>query len=58
MLLDPTDETHLRAAIELARQARENGNHPFGALLADPAGAVLLGPALENRALAVHDGFR
>jgi tRNA(Arg) A34 adenosine deaminase TadA len=34
-------ERNLRRAIELARLAREHGNHPFGALLADPEGAVL-----------------
>ena len=35
-------ERHLRRAIELARQARERGNHPFGALLVDGDGTVLL----------------
>lgn len=29
------------AAIELARRARANGNHPFGALLVDPTGNVV-----------------
>lgn len=29
------------AAIGLARRARDNGNHPFGALLAAPSGDVL-----------------
>ena len=33
---------HLRRAIELARQAREHGNHPFGALLVDHKGKVVL----------------
>jgi tRNA(Arg) A34 adenosine deaminase TadA len=33
---------HLRRAIELARQARDNGNHPFGALLVDHRGNVVL----------------
>jgi tRNA(Arg) A34 adenosine deaminase TadA len=32
----------LRRAIELARLAREHGNHPFGALLVDPKGNVVL----------------
>ncbi len=36
------DEDHLLAAIELARQARTNGNHPFGALLVDGDGIVVL----------------
>jgi tRNA(Arg) A34 adenosine deaminase TadA len=35
-------ERHLHAAIGLARRARENGNHPFGALLADEEGNVVL----------------
>jgi tRNA(Arg) A34 adenosine deaminase TadA len=35
-------ERHLLAAIELARRSRENGNHPFGALLADADGNVVL----------------
>ena len=35
-------ERHLRRAIELARQARERGNHPFGAVLVDGDGTVLL----------------
>ena len=33
---------HLRRAIELAQQAREHGNHPFGALLVDGEGNVVL----------------
>ena len=32
----------LRGAIDIARRAREHGNHPFGALLADEQGCVLL----------------
>jgi|SoimicmetaTmtLPB_FD_contig_71_612617_length_1002_multi_2_in_0_out_0_2 tRNA(Arg) A34 adenosine deaminase TadA len=36
------DENQLLAAIELARQARTNGNHPFGALLVDGDGRVVL----------------
>jgi tRNA(Arg) A34 adenosine deaminase TadA len=33
---------HLRRAIELARQARDHGNHPFGAVLVDHRGNVVL----------------
>jgi tRNA(Arg) A34 adenosine deaminase TadA len=33
---------HLRRAIELAQQARDHGNHPFGALLVDGDGNVVL----------------
>ncbi len=36
------DERHLLAAIALARQAREKGNHPFGAVLADAHGELVL----------------
>lgn len=36
------DERHLLAAIELARRARENGNHPFGALLINGDGNIVL----------------
>ena len=37
-----SDEDLVRLAIDVARQAREAGNHPFGAVLAGPDGAVLL----------------
>ena len=45
--------SHLRAAIAVARQARQNGNHPFGALLVDAAGNVLL--EAENTVNTEHD---
>ena len=35
------DETFIRRTIELARQARERGNHPFGALLVADGQIVL-----------------
>jgi tRNA(Arg) A34 adenosine deaminase TadA len=37
------DARHLRAAIELSRAARAKGNEPYGALLVDAGGTVLLG---------------
>ena len=37
-----SDEYYLRLAIEAARKARANGNHPFGAVLVGPEGEVLL----------------
>ncbi len=37
-----THENHLRHAITIAREARADGNHPFGALLVGPDGAVLM----------------
>ena len=33
---------HLRRALDLAREARERGNHPFGALLVDAQGNIVL----------------
>ncbi|MGE0564896.1 MAG: nucleoside deaminase [Pseudolabrys sp.] len=38
----PDDEIHLRRAFGAARRARDNGNHPFGAILVGPDGAVLI----------------
>jgi len=46
-------EELLRQAIVVARQAREHGNHPFGALLADPDGNVLL--SAENTVVTGTD---
>ena len=48
-----TDLALLRRAIELAARARAHGNHPFGALLADPDGNVLA--EAENTVLTGHD---
>jgi tRNA(Arg) A34 adenosine deaminase TadA len=36
------DERHLLTCIQLAWRARESGNHPFGALLVDADGSVVL----------------
>ena len=43
----------LAGAVGIARQAREHGNHPFGALLADAAGNVLL--SAENTVVTESD---
>jgi tRNA(Arg) A34 adenosine deaminase TadA len=48
-----TDLSLLRESIELARLAREHGNHPFGSLLADAEGRVLL--RAENTVLTASD---
>ncbi|MFE1499860.1 nucleoside deaminase, partial [Streptomyces albidoflavus] len=37
----PDDHALLRRAIDLAAEARESGNPPFGSLLAGPDGTVL-----------------
>jgi tRNA(Arg) A34 adenosine deaminase TadA len=36
------DVQHLKTAIEVARTAREHGNHPFGAILVGPDGRLML----------------
>src|SRR5215471_1559441 len=53
---DPAHEQFIRQAIELAASARKNGNHPFGALLVDESGHVIL--TAENTALTTHDPTR
>ena len=37
-----TDEDYLRLTLDIAREARAAGNHPFGAILVGPDGSVLL----------------
>ena len=51
--LTAADVTFLRAAIDLARRSRQHGNHPFGALLVDAAGAVAA--EAENSVVSEHD---
>lgn len=48
-----TDVQHLHRAIELAARARENGNHPFGSLLVDADGTVVL--EAENTVVTTRD---
>jgi tRNA(Arg) A34 adenosine deaminase TadA len=43
----------MRRALDLARQARSHGDHPFGALLADSASKVLL--EAENTVVSEAD---
>lgn len=40
--MNEKDPRFVRAAIEVARRSRENGNHPFGAVLVDGAGRLLM----------------
>ena len=51
--MSPPDLEHLRSAIELSWAARAKGNEPYGALLVDANGTVLLGA--ENTQLSAHD---
>ncbi|MGW2183865.1 nucleoside deaminase, partial [Streptomyces sp. NPDC001732] len=37
-----TDIDYLRRAITVSRSARDNGNHPFGAILVAPDGTIAL----------------
>jgi tRNA(Arg) A34 adenosine deaminase TadA len=44
-MVDPinlNNEKFIRRAIEIAQHARDHGNHPFGALLVDENGQILL----------------
>jgi tRNA(Arg) A34 adenosine deaminase TadA len=47
------DLDHLRLTIAVAAQARAHGNHPFGAVLADAQGRVLL--QAENTVITDRD---
>ena len=51
--METWDEQNLRNAIDVAREARENGNHPFGAVLSDHNGKVLM--TAENTVLTEKD---
>jgi tRNA(Arg) A34 adenosine deaminase TadA len=51
--LNNADLGHLRTAIEVARNAREHGNHPFGAILVDEHNQVLL--QAENTVVTGRD---
>lgn len=46
-------EVHIRAAIQLAADSVEHGNHPFGALLVSPAGEVLA--TAENTVVTLNN---
>jgi tRNA(Arg) A34 adenosine deaminase TadA len=54
----PNDEALLRCAFEVARQSRRRGNHPFGAVLADAAGTLLMeqgnGFSEQDRDMTAH----
>ena len=47
------DDGHLARAIELARRSREKGNQPFGSLLVNTAGEVVL--EAENTVVTGND---
>jgi tRNA(Arg) A34 adenosine deaminase TadA len=47
------DIAHLKTSISVARRARENGNHPFGAVLVDEHNQVIL--QAENTVITGRD---
>ena len=51
--MDENDLRFLRAAIDVARKARDNGNHPFGAVLVDEHGHILM--EVENTVVSEKD---
>ena len=53
MSMNAIDLRLLRRAIDVARRAREHGNHPFGAVLADEQGNLLL--EAENTVITDND---
>jgi tRNA(Arg) A34 adenosine deaminase TadA len=52
--LPELDETFLRQSFEVARRSMTHGNHPFGAILVDAHGDVLI--EAENGFMPDHDG--
>ena len=56
--MNPDHETYLRLAFDVARRARETGDHPFGAILVGPDGAVLMeqgnGYTAEGHDMTAH----
>jgi tRNA(Arg) A34 adenosine deaminase TadA len=51
--MNETDSKYLRLAIAVAQQARDKGNHPFGAVLVDQDGTLLL--EAENTVVTERD---
>lgn len=51
--MNENDLKLMRVAIEMARSARSNGNHPFGAILANEDGKILL--KAENTVITERD---
>ncbi len=51
--MEADDIRFIRISIDAAREAREKGNHPFGAILVGPGGEVLL--AAENTVVTGKD---
>jgi tRNA(Arg) A34 adenosine deaminase TadA len=54
MMTSKLDEDFLRRSFDVARRAMTHGNHPFGAILVDDSGNVLI--ETENGYMPAHDG--
>ena len=54
LTLAQRDAHFLRRSFDVARRAMTHGNHPFGAMLVDAGGKVLL--EAENGYMPAHDG--
>ena len=54
MTTSELDEHFLRRSFDVARRAITHGNHPFGAILVDANGNVLI--EVENGYMPAHDG--
>jgi tRNA(Arg) A34 adenosine deaminase TadA len=54
MTTSKLDEQFLRRSFDVARRAITHGNHPFGAILVDENGNVLI--EVENGYMPAHDG--
>ena len=51
--MDENDVRFMRVAIDVARKARDKGNHPFGAVLVDEQGHILM--EAENTVVTEKD---
>ena len=51
--MDEDDFKFIRNAIEVARKSRKNGNHPFGSILVDQEGQILM--EVENTVVTGRD---
>ena len=51
--MNQNDHKFIRIAIKVAQKARDNGNHPFGAILVDEDGQILL--EAENSVITERD---
>lgn len=51
--MNEADQKHIRMSFHVARQAREHGNHPFGAVLVNDQGMVLMDA--ENTVVTERD---